>query len=443
MASGGSGSRGPREKPIRWYKVEKAEGQGMTADNFNSYGGHPVEQEKEQGPEPMVRADSVLDSIGVDDNGFDIMCDIPDIPMPEDDTNLKTIDDTFDSAVKFCFIGVGHAGGKLADLAWKLGYRRVCAINTSEQDLDALSTIPDAQKLRIGESSGAGKDRSVGRTAAKESAEDILDLMRRSFGPSFERIIVCASTGGGTGSGGFETVIDIANDLTEALRIKKHGEKTRVGLVVALPFNSERSSMKNAVEAMQYIDRALKEARVSPVSIVDNEKIQQIYSTIKMKDLWPRANSSFLSLFDLFNKISQAKTEYTAFDPVDYRTVLDSGLVTFGAMPIRDTDKKAIADALRQNLSRNVLSGGVDLKTAKYCGCLVVGQPNVIGEIPLANLNHAFETIERVLGGGIVHHGIYTADKPLSAYTIIGGLDMPAGRLDEVAKLAGYDGWPL
>ena len=47
-------------------------------------------------------------------------------------------------------------------------------------------------------------DMEKGEQAAKEFYEDVYDLMRRSFGNDFDRILVCVGAGGGTGGGSSE-----------------------------------------------------------------------------------------------------------------------------------------------------------------------------------------------------------------------------------------------
>jgi cell division GTPase FtsZ len=108
-------------------------------------------------------------------------------------------EDEFESAVRMAFIGAGQGGGRLAQAFYDLGYRRVCAVNTTDQDLAPLSLD---NKFVIGnDRGGAGKDPEQGRAAAKESYEDIMDLMMRSWGENVDQIYCCVGAGGGSGTG--------------------------------------------------------------------------------------------------------------------------------------------------------------------------------------------------------------------------------------------------
>ena len=88
--------------------------------------------------------------------------EVPDIPLPPEQVeDNKTYKDEFDAAFRFAFIGTGQAGSRLAEAFYKLGYRKVCVINTTSQDLTMID-IPEENKLAICEG-GAGKDPSAAK----------------------------------------------------------------------------------------------------------------------------------------------------------------------------------------------------------------------------------------------------------------------------------------
>ena len=386
--------------------------------------------------ENKMNEDEFIDD-EMDDLGLDM--DLPDIPLPDEVEEESIVEDKFESAVQFSFLGVGHGGSRIAESFYELGYRRVCVVNTAKQDLDDID-IPEKRKLWLG-AGGAAKNRRIGDHYLREHYEDTVELMRRAYGTKFDRIMVCATAGGGTGSGGFEAAIEIANDLVESLRIKKVGDDTKVGLIIAIPSNSERDRMGNAYDALKATERLLKQKDISPVVIVDNEQIGRMFRASTMGNVWGRSNKSVTSMFHLFNKTAHTQSRYTQFDPADYNSVLDSGIVTYGAMPIKSTQKDDMAQAVRENISKTVLSSNGDLKSATMAACLLLGQPKVIDDIPTENVDNAYEMLNRVIGGGIVHRGIYPHKSNLSAYTLVGGLPMPKARLDEVAKMAGHVDW--
>jgi cell division GTPase FtsZ len=356
---------------------------------------------------------------------------VPDIPMPpEVDAAQGEVKDETDAAFKFAFIGSGQGGSRLAQTFFKLGYRRVCAINTAEQD---LATIDLPNKLLIG-NGGAGKDPKLAKSLLEARKEDVLDFMSRSFGPVFDRIFVCVGAGGGTGAGTVLDLVDTAAELQESLKIK-----SKVGVVVALPKNSEGARVcHNAYWTLHYLTDLVEKGVVSPLIIIDNEKISTIFPGLAVDPFWNTANSSVCSLFHLFNSISVKHSRYSSFDANDFKLVLDSGLIVFGASPLKKWETATdISSAVRDNLKRNILSGGVDLGTGSVAGVVIIGGKEVMEKIPQEFLDHAFDQFTRTLkSGSTVHRGIYCGDKPtLVAYTAIGGLSRPVPRLEELKKL--------
>ena len=180
----------------------------------------------------------------------DLGVDIPDIPLPSEGPPEDKVEDKFEAAYKFAIVGVGQGGSRLAETFWKLGYRRVAVINTAPQDLKSVK-VPVANKLLVG-GKGAGKDRKVAEDIFKESREDILDFLKRTFKGGFDRALVCLGAGGGTGAGGGPLVIDIVHDLCKTYGIENADTDARVGAVVALPTRAEGSKVQsNAKQTAQ------------------------------------------------------------------------------------------------------------------------------------------------------------------------------------------------
>lgn len=381
---------------------------------------------------------------------------VPEIPLPDDDARERdVIEDECDAAFKFCFCGTGQAGARLAESFWKLGYRRVCAINTNAQDLAAIQ-IPEENKLimEIGEG-GAGKDPSKGERAITGHYEDVYDLMRRSFGRDFDRILVMAGAGGGTGSGSITKLIDIAHDIAQSFKIEEEGKEPVVGALVSLPQNGEGKRVNaNALGVLDMLFERVGENKgrlagrsLSPLILVDNDRISKLYPNLSVSQFWSVANQSISSLFHLFNSIATKDSDITTFDRADMQDVLQGGLLTFGATPLSRWDSPTdISYAIRDNLKRNILVADLDLSTAETAACIVVGHPDVFNEVPQDHLNHGFEMLSRIMKGekGIVHRGVYkgavkdSKGKPsMVIYTLIGELGKPEERLEEITRLAG------
>ena len=357
---------------------------------------------------------------------------LPDIPMPEPaQEEKKVVSDEVETAFKFCFIGSGQGGGRIAETFHGLGYRKVCAINTAKQD---LNTIKLDNKLCIGDG-GAGKDPDVASKVFESKKEDVTDFMRYSFGDDFDRIFVCVGAGGGTGAGTLKPLVESALEVQETLGVKNN----KVGAIVALPKNSEgkrvnANSHKTLNDAYQLVESGV----VSPLVIVDNEKISKLYPGLVVSSFWQTANRSMAGLFHLFNLTAAKDSTYSAFDSQDYGSILDSGLMVFGASPVKDwKDPISISRSVRDNLKGNILSGGIDLSTGSCAGVVIVGGKEALDNVPQSNLDQAYAQISRILKpNSTVHRGIYSGDKEgMTVYSCIGGLAKPEEKLEELAKL--------
>jgi cell division protein FtsZ len=129
----------------------------------------------------------------------------------------KEKDDTLVKKVKIKVIGVGGGGGNIvSELSKKLkdfSSQKVdfVAANTDNQALGALSRnikkFPFGQKLTRG--LGAGRDVSVGSTAAKEDVEKIKNL----FSDNKDLYIIVSSLGGGTGTGAAPVFLKTASQM--------------------------------------------------------------------------------------------------------------------------------------------------------------------------------------------------------------------------------------
>ncbi len=366
---------------------------------------------------------------------------VPDIPLPSERGQAEgEPHDSFKGAYRLAIVGAGQGGSRLAETFWKLGYRRVCVVNTAKQDMAAID-IPEDRKLLIGEE-GAGKNIKVAQKLAQDRYEDILDFLRRGFKGGYDRLLICVGAGGGTGAGSIGVLLNVAHALSITLGIEGDKHDGKVGVLVALPTRAEGKKVNaNASKTLKGLLKATIEKKlITPLVILDNERIKSIYPGLAVAPFWATANQSICHLLHLFNTIAIEDSPYTSFDKADLETVLNSGVITFGATPIAKwIDATDISYAIRDNLRRNILAGGMDLSQGSVAACVVIGGALVLSKIPQENLEHGFEQLSRILGeGSTVHRGIYQGDKEgLVVYTAIGGLGAPEERLAEIARIGG------
>ena len=360
---------------------------------------------------------------------FDIAMDDLLVPEVGDQTsNAVVIDDEIEGGFKFNFLGVGQGGSRLAETFYKMGYRRCAAINTAEQD---LNTIDMPNKLLIAEG-GAGKNPAKAREKFKQKEDDVLDFIRRSFGDEYDKTFICAGAGGGTGSGLAVPMIDTVREVYDTLKIKEK----KVGMILTLPKDSEGSGvMKVAGDVLEEVWNKVADGQISPLIIVDNERVGQLYPNLAISKFWDTANRSMASLFHLFNLTCAKDSTYSTFDSNDYKQVLNSGIIVYGASPVKDwNDPVAVSRAIRENLKSNLLTGGVDISTGTCAGAIVIGGAEQLDNIRQSALDDAFSQLSRMLRpNSLVHRGIYSGDKPnLTIFTAIGGIQLPVERRDQL-----------
>jgi cell division GTPase FtsZ len=341
----------------------------------------------------------------------------------------------YDTAMHMAFVGAGQGGGKIAQAFWELGYRRVGAFNTTENDFAGLA--PEMPKYST-HTSGAAKDMELARQAINGRDEDIWDLYQRAWGSQFDCVLVCASLGGGTGSGTVLPLVKLARKYMEAQK-----QPVRVGAVVSLPFVTEGQQVaRNAVRAF----RELVAEGVSPLIVIDNDRVDEVYTPV-MRELLPKSNECVSQLFHTFNRLAATKSEHITFDRAEFAQLLDAGIVAMGSAEIDVANVRSPADvssAIRDQLANSVLAQ-VDLRTGKKACCLFVSSDDVLNTFGRAHFDAGFTQLNRIVGQGhpegtevIIHRGLYPlADDGLQCYTMVADLAPPETKLKALAKEAG------
>ncbi|TJY43367.1 cell division protein FtsZ [Cohnella pontilimi] len=160
---------------------------------------------------------------------------------------------------KIKVIGVGGGGSNAVNRMIDNGVKGVEFI-TVNTDAQALQLTKSEQKLQIGDKLtrglGAGANPEVGKKAAEESREFILNTLRGS-----DMVFVTAGMGGGTGTGAAPVIAELA---------KESGALT-VG-VVTRPFTFE--GRKRSSQAELGIE-ALKE-KVDTLIVIPNDRLLEI-----------------------------------------------------------------------------------------------------------------------------------------------------------------------
>lgn len=236
-------------------------------------------------------------------------------------------------------IGVGGGGSNAINHMFKLGIKDVdfMVCNTDGQ---ALENSPVQNRIQLGssltEGRGAGNKPEVGKQAAIENIQDVLDMLSDGT----KMVFVTAGMGGGTGTGAAPVIAKAAKEL---------GLLT-VG-IVTIPFRNE--GKKRIAQAMEGIEEL--EKHVDSLLVINNEKIREIYGDLKISEAFSRADDVLAIAAKGIAEIITVHG-YINVDFADVETVMtNSGVAIMGSAMASGEDRaiKAIEEALSSPLLNN------------------------------------------------------------------------------------------
>ena len=249
--------------------------------------------------------------------------------------------------------------GKIAKAFYDLGYKKTVAFNTAQSDL-ALLDLPDEHKFFVEHpgGQGAGKNQEEVGKLLKQKVKKFFNKLREIFGENIDRILVCVGAAGGTGGGSVNPLIDIAKRYFTY--VGREDANERVGVIVSLPTNGECASSvvaKNAYNKVSEPVFGLQMVILHHLSWLITIKSKKLYPSLTVKKFWPDSKQhSCWGLFTYFNVLSAQNSDYTAFDPMDYDSVMKSqGCMILGVTTVRNVDSEtSIANALKANLEKTL-----------------------------------------------------------------------------------------
>lgn len=224
-------------------------------------------------------------------------------------------------------IGVGGGGSNAVNQMYQMNVRGVDFVvcNTDEQ---ALRNSPVPIKIQLGtsltEGRGAGNNPEKGRQAAIENLADI----ERILDDRTKMVFITAGMGGGTGTGAAPVIAQAA----------KEREILTIG-IVSIPFKVEGEvRIKQAIEGInkmrEYVDALL---------IINNEKLQSIYTDLKMSNAFSKADDVLAIATKGIAEIITVHG-YINVDFEDVRTVMkDSGVALMGSAKAAGENRDMIA----------------------------------------------------------------------------------------------------
>ncbi|PYS86242.1 MAG: cell division protein FtsZ [Acidobacteria bacterium] len=274
------------------------------------------------------------------------------------------------TGAKIKVIGVGGGGGNAVNRMIDAGIKGVEFI-VANTDLQALNASKAPIKIQLGSKStrglGAGSNPSVGREAALEDHEKLLDVLEGS-----DMVFVTAGLGGGTGTGAAPVVASLAIELG-ALTVA----------IVTKPFTVEGK------KRMAQAEQGLSELRgcVDTIITIPNSKLREVEENITLLEAFRRADEILLQavqgITDLITTPGVINLDFA-----DVTTVMKGrgvALMGIGMGEGPDAASKAMREALDYKLlEENSITG------AKAALINVTGGSNM----PLAQIEDAIGMIE-------------------------------------------------
>lgn len=233
-------------------------------------------------------------------------------------------------------VGIGGGGNNAVNHMFEKGIRDVnfVVLNTDHQ---ALERSPVSIKVQIGESitegRGAGSKPEVGRQAAMENIEDVMETLAGNT----KMVFLTTGMGGGTGTGAIPVVAKACKDaglLTIA--------------VVTIPFKSEgKIRIKYAIDGISQL-----KDNVDSLLVINNEKLREIYGDQGVSTAFAKADDILATAVKGIAEIITV-SGYINVDFADVETVMkDSGVAVMGmgVASGEDRARKAIENALSSPL---------------------------------------------------------------------------------------------
>jgi len=279
-------------------------------------------------------------------------------------------------------VGVGGGGGNAVNHMFRQGIQDVNFVvcNTDEQ---ALANSPVTVKVQLGESltegRGAGNKPEIGRQAAIESIDNIVDIL----GGNTKMVFITAGMGGGTGTGAAPMIAKAAKEM---------GLLTVA--IVTIPFRFEGDKRTSqAVEGINEIEKY-----VDSLLVINNEKLREVCGNMKFSEAFSYADNILATAAKGIAEIITV-SGYINVDFADVETVLsNSGVALMGTGTAEGEERaiKAVQQALSspllndndisgtENMLLNITSGTAEItmdeigEIADYVNSEVGSSPNII-----------------------------------------------------------------
>ena len=324
---------------------------------------------------------------------------------------------------KIMVIGCGGGGCNTIERMAEVGIEgaTTLALNTDAQDL--LTTKSD-KKILIGRKLtrglGAGSDPTVGESAARESLEEITDIMKNA-----DLVFITCGLGGGTGTGSAPVAAEIAKNC-KALTLA----------VVTLPFTVEgKKRMENALFGLERLQEF-----TDTIIVIPNDKILEIAPDLPISAAFKVADEVLTNAVKGITEMV-TKPGLINLDFADLRTILSRGgaaMIGLGESTRGESGEARALEAIENALTSPLLD--VDISGANRALVNVCGGTDMTlreAELIVETVSTKIHSSSHVIWGAMVDQNL--PKNHIEAMVVIAGGRFPYLDGGKNAKKAGEE----
>lgn len=311
-------------------------------------------------------------------------------------------------------LGVGQAGGNIAEIAATMGYPSAL-INTNQRD--GLVNTKVERKYFVPGCSGAGQDRSIGVKAVNDNYREIIDFVERAF-RNVRLLLVAFSTDGGTGSGMSPLLIDLLLDELPGINI---------GAIAVVPDRNVLAG--NRINAAECLEELSKIKGLSSVFLVDNDQLRKQNPHSSKQQIYLSSNHQAMDAINHVLSITKKSSLYGNFDETDLTNILNTrGVTIISSATITDARTTTdVASKIHQSWANSIFCP-VESTGVIRAGLIYEG-PESVSKI--INVPAIFETVGEPLE---LFEGTYITESDPTVTTILAGLSFPTRRLQSLEE---------
>jgi len=243
-------------------------------------------------------------------------------------------------------LGIGGGGSNAVNHMYRMGIKDVDFV-VCNTDAQALRNSPVPVKIQLGnsltEGRGAGNKPDVGRQAAIENLQDVIDLLSGNT----KMVFITAGMGGGTGTGAAPVIAKAAKEM---------GILTVC--IVTVPFRFEgQQRINQAIEGINEIRNY-----ADSLLVIHNEKLREMFGDLKLSDAFAKADNVLTTAAKGIAEIITVHG-YINVDFADVQTVMTNSGVAIMGSAIAEGENRAL-DAIQQALQSPLLNSN-EIRGAK------------------------------------------------------------------------------